>query len=119
MRAPEDAVKCLGCGSRDVIKRGTLNRVVYAPPLGLRKTMVFIQVPRVECRKCKRVRTIKLPGVVPGKNHTKSFVRLVIDLRKMMTIKDIARYLGVSETMIRGIDKQYLKTHFPNRNSST
>jgi len=112
MRAPEEAVKCPGCGSRDVIKRGTLNRVVYAPLIGNYKTMVFIQVPRVECRKCQRVRTIKLPGVVPGKNHTKSFVRLVVDLRKMMTIKDIARYLGVSTTMIRGIDKQYLKTHF-------
>ena len=112
MRAPEDAVKCPGCGSRDVIKRGTLNRVVYAPPIGDYKTTVFIQVPRVECRKCQRVRTIKLPNVVPGKNHTKSFVRLVVDLRKMMTIQDIARYLGVSTTMIRGIDKQYLKTHF-------
>jgi len=112
MRAPKKALKCPGCGTQDVIKRGTIDRVVQAPLIGLLTTTVFIQVPRVECRKCKRVRTIKLPGVVPGKNHTKSFARLVVDLRKMMTIKDIARYLGVSTTMIRGIDKQYLKTHF-------
>jgi len=30
----------------------------------------------------------------------------------MMTIKDIARYLGVSESMIRGIEKKYLKRNF-------
>ena len=70
MRAPEDAVKCPGCGSRDIIRRGTLDRLVDALPIELRKTMVFIQVPRVECRKCQRVRTIKLPNVVTGKNHT-------------------------------------------------
>lgn len=98
MRTPEDALKCPGCG--------------YAPPIGNCKTMVFIQVPRIECRKCQQVRTIKLPDLVSGKNHTKSFVRLVIDLRKMMMIQDVAHDLGVRTTMIRGIDKQYLKDHF-------
>jgi transposase len=58
------------------------------------------------------MRTIRLPGVVPGKNHTHSFARLAVDLRKMMTIKDTARYLGVSEHMIRDIDKNYLQRKF-------
>jgi transposase len=35
-----------------------------------------------------------------------------VSLRPMMTIKDIAMYLGVSESMIRGIDKRYLKRNF-------
>jgi len=76
MRVPEKAVKCPGCGSTKVIRRGTLQRLVHAPFIGTCKTKAFIQAPRVECRKCQRVRTIKLPHVVPGKNHTKSFVRL-------------------------------------------
>ena len=29
-----------------------------------------------------------------------------------MTIQDIAAWLGVSTTMVRNIDKRYLKTHF-------
>jgi transposase len=53
-----------------------------------------------------------LPKVVPRCNHTKSFARLVVDLRKMMTIQDIAQFLGVSQQMIRDIDKRYLKSHF-------
>jgi transposase len=53
-----------------------------------------------------------LPGVVPFCNYTKSFVRLAVDLRKMMTIRDVAQYLGVSEGMIRRIDQRYLERTF-------
>lgn len=112
MEPPESAVKCPGCGSSHVVRRGAYDRLVHAPPVGLRQTVVFIRAPRVECRRCQNVRTIILPGVVPGKNHTKSFARLAVDLRKMMTIQDIAAYLGVSTRMIRDIDKQYLKRRF-------
>jgi transposase len=108
MQPPESAVCCPGCKSTDVILRGTVDRKIYAPPIGLRTTLISIKTPRVECRTCCRVRTIELPKVVPLKNHTKSFARLVVDLRKMMTIVDVAIYLGVSESMIRGIDKTYL-----------
>tara|TARA_B110000196_G_scaffold86219_1_gene74701 strand:- start:151 stop:648 length:498 start_codon:yes stop_codon:yes gene_type:complete len=58
------------------------------------------------------VLTAALPNVVPQCNYTKSLARLVVDLRKMMTIRDVAQYLGVGEGMIRGIDKKYLQKHF-------
>ena len=108
----ESAIRCPGCRSSNVIRRGAVDRVVSAPPIGSRKTIVFIRTPRVECRRCGTVRVVNLPSVVPHTNHTKSFARLVVDLRKMMTIQDIARYLGVSTTMIREIDKRFLKSHF-------
>jgi transposase len=112
LEPPEAAVRCPRCRSTDVVRRGTFDRFVHAPPIGLRKTVVFIRAPRVECRRCRTVRIVHLPSVVPHTNHTKSFARLVVDLRRMMTIQDIARYLGVSTTMIKSIDKRYLKTHY-------
>lgn len=112
MQPPESAVRCPVCKSADVIRRGTVERKVYAPPIGLRITLIWIKTPRVECRACNCVRTIELPKVVPLKNHTKSFARLAVDLRKMMTIADVSMYLGVSESMIRGIDKTYLHRKF-------
>ena len=48
MRAPESAVKCPGCKSGDVIRRGTVDRKVHAPPIGLRTTLISIQTPRVQ-----------------------------------------------------------------------
>lgn len=112
MAAPETAVCCPVCKSKDVIRRGTVERVLYGPPIGMRKTRLFVTTPRVQCRKCPGLKTIRLPSVVPLKNHTMSFVRLVVDLRKVMTITDVAHYLGVSEGLIRTIDKTYLKRRF-------
>jgi transposase len=112
MLPPESALRCPECKSTDVIRRGTVGRKVYAPPIGLRTTLISIRTPRVECRICDSVRNIELPKVVPLKNHTKSFARLAVDLRKMMTVADVSMYLGVSESMIRGIDKTYLNRKF-------
>ena len=83
--------------------------MVHAPPIGLDRTKLFIRAPRLECRRCKQVSNAVLPNVVPRCNYTKSFARLAIDLRKMMTTLDVSRYLGVSDTMIRSIDKKYLQ----------
>jgi transposase len=112
MRTPKNCLKCPGCGSRDVVRRGTVDRLLHAPPIGLRATVMFVQAPRVECRRCSTVRTVTLPKVPAGRNHTKSFARLVIDLRKVMTISDVADYLGVSTRMVRDIEKSWLARKF-------
>jgi len=112
LAAPDSCLRCPQCGNREVIRRGTVDRVVHAPPIGLDRTQLFIQTPRLECRRCERVLNAVLPNVVPRCNYTKSLARLVIDLRKMMTILDVAQYVGVSETMIRSIDKKYLERKF-------
>ena len=112
MEVPESSIRCPGCQSKNVVRRGTVDRKVHAPPIGLRTTVLSIKTPRVQCDACGSVRTIELPKVAPSKNHTKSFARLALDLRKVMTIADVATYLGVSETMIRGIDKTYLNRRF-------
>ena len=112
MEAPASCYRCPQCGSRDVTRRGLVDRVVHAPPIGMDRTTLFIKSPRLECKNCKQVLNAVLPNVEPHSRHTKSFARLAIDLRKMMTISDVARYLGVSDTMIRGIDKKYLQKHF-------
>ena len=70
------------------------------------------EVPRLECKHCERVLNGAFRKVEPGCQYTKSFARLVINLRQLMTILDVSRYFGVSETMIRGIDKKYLQKKF-------
>ena len=112
MEAPSSCHRCPKCGRGDVIHRGTFDRTVHAPPIGTCRTQLFIKAPRLECRRCQQVLNAAIPKVVPHCQYTESFARLVIDLRKMMTIHDVARYLGVSETMIRSIDKKYLQQNF-------
>ncbi len=96
MRVSSKCHKCPKCGTREVIHRGTFERTVHAPPIGLDRKVLFINGPRLECRHCCQVLNAVLPNVVPQCNYTKSFARLIVDLRKMMTIRDAARYVGVS-----------------------
>ena len=65
MAAPGSCYRCPQCGNRDVIRRGTVDRVVHAPPIGMERTQLFIKVPRLECRRCERVLNAVLPNVVP------------------------------------------------------
>lgn len=112
MSAPASSHKCPKCGNRNIVHRGTFTRILRGLPVGKDRTQLFIDAPRLECRSCEQVLNAVLPGVVPLCNYTKSFARHVVDLRKMMTIRDVARYLGASDTMIRGIDKKYLQQKF-------
>jgi len=54
------------------------------------RTQLFITAPRLECKQWRAVLNAVLPNVVPLCQYTKSFARLSIDLRKMMTILDVA-----------------------------
>ena len=82
LEAPASCHRCPQCGNPDVIRRGVMDRVVHAPRIGLDRTVLFIRTPRLECRRCCRVLNANLPNVVPRCNYTKSFARLVVDLRK-------------------------------------
>ena len=89
MECPREKDRCSGCGSRDVIRRGSRQRQVVAPPLALQTTMLLINVPRLECRNCGRVLQAATPNVAPGCNYTRAFARLVVSLRSMMSIKGL------------------------------
>ena len=104
MRVPASSYRCPQCGNRDVIRRGLVHRMAHAPRVGMDRTVLFIQTPRLECRKCQRVLNGSLPGYEPRCNYTKSFASMVVDLRRMMKIRDVAEWMGVSEGMIRSID---------------
>ena len=79
LAAPASCYRCPQCGNRDVIRRGTVDRIVHAPRIGMDRTLLLIQTPRLECRRCERVLNAVLPNVVPKCNDTKSFARIVID----------------------------------------
>ena len=85
---------------------------MHGPRIGMDGTVLFIRTTRLECRICQRVLNAILPGVVPLCNYTRSFAWIVVDLRWMMTILDLARHLGVAEGMVRGIDKAHLRKTF-------
>ncbi len=105
-------LRCPHCRGMNIIKRGTVVRTWHAPPLGLRTTVVTAKVPRIECRRCCRTYVIPVPFAPPGRSDTHTFERMVLELRKSMTLKDVARHMGVSDATVRDIEKRWLGRHF-------
>ena len=80
-------------------------------PIGRKPVTVFAEVPRIECRDCRRSRWRRCPSPMPGVVH-RSFERLALELRESMTLQDVARYSGVSDWLVKDIEKRWLGKHF-------
>jgi transposase len=103
---------CSQCQGRNIVHRGTVPRSWLAPPIGRQPVTVFADVPRVECRDCRSQPVVPVPFADPRRSYTRSFERLVLDLRRRMTIQDVARHLCVSEWIVKDIDKRWLGRRF-------
>jgi transposase len=105
-------LRCPLCGSPQVIAHGEVPRVFRSVPIGSKATHVLLKIPRVECRACGITRQVTVPFADPQKRYTHAFERYALDLSRHMTIKDVARHLGVSWDTIKDIQKQDLQCHF-------
>lgn len=103
---------CPHCDGSNVIRRGTVPGRWSTVPIGRKPVTVFAEVPRIECRDCHTEPVVPVPFADPRRSYTRSFERLVLELRESMTLKDVARYLGVSDWMVKDIEKRWLGRHF-------
>jgi len=102
---------CSACGSTWVHRKGK-NRTRYfrSVPIGSKPVWIVLDVPRVECLICGLIRQVKIQFVPEERRtSTKAFARYALELCQHMTIKDVARHLGVSWDLIKDIHKTYLK----------
>lgn len=105
-------LKCSNCGSREVIRRGKVDRRFRALPIGRKPVWIVMGIQRVLCLSCGLIRQVKLRFADPRRSYTKTFERYALDLSRNMTILDVARHLGVSWDVIKEIQKRYLKRHY-------
>jgi transposase len=105
-------LRCSICKSRDVIRKGTIQRQFRSLPIGRRTVWIILTIQRVFCRSCDKIRQVNLGFADPRFTYTKSFERYALDLCRHMTILDVARHLDVSWDTIKNIQKRYLKKHF-------
>jgi transposase len=105
-------VCCSHCGSREVIRRGEQKRALRNLPVGGIVSWLIITIPRVECRACGVVRQIRLSLSEERLSYTRAFARYVLELSRLMTIKDVAEHLAVSWDIVKDIQKSYLAKHY-------
>jgi transposase len=92
--------------------RGRVERRFRTVPIGKHPTFVVLPIPRVECQACGVVRQVKIPFADPRRSYTSAFVRYALDLGRRMTIRDVAKHLGVSWDVIKDIQKRDLSRRY-------
>ena len=112
VRQPPDTLRCSGCGSGRLIRRGQVIRRFKALPIGGRPTVIVLPIQRVGCFCCGVVRQVRVAFADVGRSYTKSFERYAAALCRVMTIEDVANHLQVGWDMVKDIHKRDLKRRF-------
>ena len=105
-------LRCPVCGSYNVKRRGKVMRRFRTVPIGSKPVWIELAVPRVFCFLCNIVRQVKVRFACRRRSYTRAFERYALELSQHMTIKDVARHLGVSWDVIKDIQKRNLMRRF-------
>lgn len=105
-------LRCSQCQSKNIIRRGTVDRHFKTLPIGKKQVLLHIPIHRIECNECGCLKQEKISFADPKKTYTKVFKRYVLELSKLMTIKHVAQHLGLSWDTVKEIQKEYLNKHF-------
>lgn len=104
--------RCSACGSARVVSRGRVERRFRTVPIGGRTVFIDLAVPRVACRDCGVVRQVAIRFADARRTYTRAFERYALELGRRMTIRDVARHLGVGWDLVKEIQKRDLTRRF-------
>ena len=108
IRTREDKLYCAKCGGRHVIKSGSTVRRFRCVPIGSRQIILEMTVQRLECKDCGAVQQERIHFVRGKERYTYRMKRHVLDLCKIGTISDIAKFLHMSWDTVKDILKSEL-----------
>ena len=102
-------LRCPCRNNKKVNPKGSIERWFHSVPLGSKKTFIIAHIPRVECETCRITRQIHLEFADYRRTYTKTPESYVLDLSRLMTIKDVALFTGLSWDVVKSIQKRNLK----------
>jgi transposase len=77
-------------------------------PTGSHKNYARVNIPRVYCPKCGKLRQIKLGFADEHRQYSLAFERYVRDFCELMSLSSVARLLGISWNTVKEIHKRHL-----------
>jgi len=106
---PREQWTCPECGSGSVTCHDRRTRLWRSAPVGLKPTVIAMDVPRTRCGDCGCQRAHQ-PVFADGiRRHTIAFERYAQALLQYVTVSDLSRHLGLSWETAAGIDQRRLE----------
>jgi transposase len=99
---------CPCCEWEEHSFKGAKIRKLKMAPLGNKAAFLSVKIHRLRCVNCCHIWWPSLPFARAKKRFTISFERYVIELMRFATIEHVAKFLGVSWSLIKNIHKAYL-----------
>lgn len=112
VRPKAKMVRCSRCKSYRIIRRGVNERKLRTLPIGFKPVWLLVEVPRIQCLVCGCLRSISLRIAASRRRYTHAFERFVLTLTRVMTLKDVARLIGIGWDGVKDIFKRYLARRF-------
>ena len=104
--------QCPACTSKNIVLKGARTRRFRGLPIGGKKVTIAFRIPRVQCGDCGAIRQVALGFADPRRSYTRAFAEYVLELSRLMTLKDVALHLGVSWDVVKEIVKGDLSRRF-------
>jgi len=101
--------RCVVCRSKDVTLEGRREVTLRSLPIGSRPTHLVLGLHLLRCHACGAVRQESRDVAEPRVSYTKALKRYVLELARMMTLKDVQYHLGLGWDLIKSIVKNDLK----------
>ncbi|WP_321519954.1 ISL3 family transposase [uncultured Bacteroides sp.] len=107
-----EKLRCPCCKSRHFIRSGSTIRRFRGVPIGHKPVFLEMKVQRLECKDCHCIRQENIHFITGKRSYTNRLARLVVELSRLGTIKDVAHFLHLSWDTVKDIQKRYLQRHY-------
>jgi len=105
---------CPCCGYNKSSLKGCKTRKLRMAPMGNKQAFLRVTIHRLRCLNCSHTWWPSMPFANPKKRVTLSFERYVIELMLFATIEHVAKFLGVSWSLVKNIHKNHLQKEYQN-----
>ena len=113
-----DKLRCPCCHSKQINLSGKHYRLIRSIPIGSKPVMLKMKIQRIKCQSCGCIRQEDIHFLTGERTYTNRFSRLVVELSRIGTIQDVARFLHLSWDTVKDIQKHYLQRYYGNPNLS-
>lgn len=114
LQTRSDKLRCPCCKSKQILRSGFHLRRIRSVPIGSKQVILNVKIQRVQCTECECIRQEDIHFLTGKRRYTNRFLRLVVELSRIGTIQDVARFLHVSWDTVKDIQKRYLQRHYGN-----
>ena len=114
IKQKDDKLQCPSCRSKNITATPMEKiKKIQVLPMGKLQCEMFVEMHRIRCHDCKDFRMEKLPFTSSSHARiSRAVERSIIDMRREMSIKAVAEFLGLHWGTIKDVEKKYLGKKF-------